>query len=254
MGPCGSTVAGDPAKGGTVTDLMLRPSEQSALRALCAADPVPGRPIPPASVLETIQRLVPCDAMGVTLADNNGYAVDQVVLPRTLEDLSDQVDVGTGPSYVGVMHWLKYPREAEACFGGLAAVGAVDGVAVGFRNGPDHVAQIWLDRQSTRFSRRDLDMLALLNPIFRRLLRERPTPQLPANLTVQERRVLMHVASGQSNADIAEQLFVAPSTVRKHLEHSYRKLGVTNRVAAVARLQGRDVSALDLRERINRFA
>jgi DNA-binding CsgD family transcriptional regulator len=205
-------------------------------------------------VLETIARLVPCDAMGVTLADNHGYPVEQLVLPRNIEDLSDQVDVGEGPLYVGVMHWLKCPREAEACFGGLAAVRAVDGIAVGFRNGPDHVAQIWLNRKTTRFSQRDIDMLALLNPVFRRLLRERPTPQLPANLTVQERRVLTHVAAGQSNADIAQQLFVAPSTVRKHLEHSYRKLGVTNRVAAVARLQGRDLPGLHLSERTKKFA
>jgi Bacterial regulatory proteins, luxR family len=47
---------------------------------------------------------------------------------------------------------------------------------------------------------------------------------------------------------------VAPSTVRKHLEHIFRKLGVTSRLAAVAALQGRDDPGLDLRERIDRFA
>lgn len=235
-----------------MSTLMLRPAEQSALRELFAAEPVPGRPVPPVSVLETIGRLVPCDVIGVTLADNNGYRVEQMTLPRTIDGLEG--DGGGGPFYVGVMHWLKFPREAEACFDGLAAVGAVDGIAIGFRNGPDHVAQIWLNRKTTHFSQRDIDMLWLLNPVFRRLLRERPTPQLPASLTVQERRVLMHVASGCSNTEIAEQLFVAPSTIRKHLEHIYRKLGVSGRVAAVARLQGRNLSGLDLQERIKRFA
>jgi DNA-binding NarL/FixJ family response regulator len=52
----------------------------------------------------------------------------------------------------------------------------------------------------------------------------------------------MHVAAGRSNADIARDLFVAEGTVRKHLEHSYRKLGVTNRMSAVARMQGRDLT------------
>jgi DNA-binding NarL/FixJ family response regulator len=44
------------------------------------------------------------------------------------------------------------------------------------------------------------------------------------------------VAKGLSNGAIAGQLVVEPSTVRKHLENVYRKLGVSSRTAAVARL------------------
>jgi DNA-binding CsgD family transcriptional regulator len=93
----------------------------------------------------------------------------------------------------------------------------------------------------------------MLTPLLGRLVRERPTPHLPASLTVQERRVLSHVAAGGSNSQIAQDLFISPATVRKHLEHAYRKLGVSGRVAAVARLQGRDLPDLDLRERIARL-
>jgi hypothetical protein len=50
--------------------------------------------------------------------------------------------------------------------------------------------------------------------------------------------VLRHVAAGFSNAEIGERMFIAPCTVRKHLENAYRKLGVTNRLAAVLALQG----------------
>jgi ATP/maltotriose-dependent transcriptional regulator MalT len=149
------------------------------------------------------------------------------------------------------MHWSHSPREAEAC---AALAGCQDGVAIGFRNGPDHVTQLWLDRKDASFTRRDMALLDLLSPVLRRLFRERPTPLLPATLTVQERRVLMHVASGQSNAEIAEDLFVASSTVRKHLEHTYRKLGVTSRLAAVARLQGRNLADVELQARIERFS
>ena len=42
------------------------------------------------------------------------------------------------------------------------------------------------------------------------------------------------VAAGASNQEVAARLCVTVATVRKHLEHVYRKLGVTNRTAAVA--------------------
>jgi DNA-binding CsgD family transcriptional regulator len=226
-------------------DLLLRPREQAALHELLATEAVAGRPVPTTGVVEAIERLIRCDGIGVDLTDKDGYTVDEVSLPKTGH--RDEDPAVTGPRYVGFMPWLQLPRQAEACFGGLEAVGAVDGVAIGFRSGPDHVAQIWLVRRKTRFSPRDLAMLSLITPTLQRLLRVRPTPRLPADLTVQERRVLMHVAAGRSNSAIAQELFVAPSTVSKHLEHSYRKLGVTNRVSAVARLQGRDLPDTDLR-------
>jgi DNA-binding NarL/FixJ family response regulator len=42
--------------------------------------------------------------------------------------------------------------------------------------------------------------------------------------------------------------------VRKHLEDAYRKLGVSNRMAAVARLQGRDSDTVDFKGRLETFA
>ncbi len=62
------------------------------------------------------------------------------------------------------------------------------------------------------------------------------------------------MAAGRANAEIAASLCVAESTVRKHLENSYRKLGVSNRMAAVARLRGSDHDGVDLRGRIETFA
>jgi DNA-binding CsgD family transcriptional regulator len=57
-------------------------------------------------------------------------------------------------------------------------------------------------------------------------------------LTAREREVLGWVARGKTNAEIAELLWLAPSTVRKHLENVYAKLGVNTRTAAVARFLG----------------
>jgi ATP/maltotriose-dependent transcriptional regulator MalT len=50
--------------------------------------------------------------------------------------------------------------------------------------------------------------------------------------------VLRLLADGRSNADLAAELFVEQSTVKTHLLHVYRKLGVRSRTQAVARARG----------------
>jgi len=54
-------------------------------------------------------------------------------------------------------------------------------------------------------------------------------------LTAREREVLDLVAGGETNAAIAERLWISPRTVKKHLENVYEKLGVGSRTAALAR-------------------
>ena len=56
-------------------------------------------------------------------------------------------------------------------------------------------------------------------------------------LTPREAEVLLWVAQGKSNSEIGSILGSAESTVKKHLENVYEKLGVRNRTAAVAKLQ-----------------
>ena len=58
-----------------------------------------------------------------------------------------------------------------------------------------------------------------------------------ASLTAREREVLGHLADGMSTNEIAHALWVTPATVSKHLEHIYRKLGVSGRTAALAALR-----------------
>jgi DNA-binding response OmpR family regulator len=53
-------------------------------------------------------------------------------------------------------------------------------------------------------------------------------------LTQREAEVLMWIARGKSNRDIAEILNLSPRTVNKHLEQIYSKLGVENRASAAA--------------------
>jgi len=53
-------------------------------------------------------------------------------------------------------------------------------------------------------------------------------------VTPRESEVLMWIARGKSNRDIAEILSLSPRTVNKHLEQIYAKLGVENRASAAA--------------------
>ena len=52
-------------------------------------------------------------------------------------------------------------------------------------------------------------------------------------LSDREREVLMAVALGQNNREIAEKLIVGEETVRTHLKSAFRKLGVNDRTQAV---------------------
>jgi DNA-binding CsgD family transcriptional regulator len=53
-------------------------------------------------------------------------------------------------------------------------------------------------------------------------------------LTAREREVLRLVADGLSTREIAAALWIAPGTVRKHLDNVFAKLGVGSRAAAVS--------------------
>ena len=53
-------------------------------------------------------------------------------------------------------------------------------------------------------------------------------------LTPREIDVLRHVAGGNRNRDIAEQLFISEETVKVHVKHIMEKLGASDRTAAVA--------------------
>ncbi len=53
-------------------------------------------------------------------------------------------------------------------------------------------------------------------------------------LSPREAEVLALIGTGATNAQIAARLHVAPSTVKKHLDAVYRKLGVSGRVRAAA--------------------
>ncbi len=66
-----------------------------------------------------------------------------------------------------------------------------------------------------------------------RLLREVPPPENPQPLTPRQTEVLQQLALGKSNLEIADTLSIADKTVRTHVSHILKKLGVSSRTQAV---------------------
>jgi len=107
----------------------------------------------------------------------------------------------------------------------------------GWTAGPGRTLRlIFLRGPGQDFSGRDRDLLTVLRPHLHQAYldaerRRHPTPQL----TARHWDLLHLVAAGHTNAQIARRLGISEATVRTHLEHIYRLLGVSSRTAAVTR-------------------
>jgi DNA-binding NarL/FixJ family response regulator len=62
-----------------------------------------------------------------------------------------------------------------------------------------------------------------------------PSSSLPNPLTPRETEVLAHLASGKTNRQIAKELHLSLSTVKRHLEHIISKLEVSDRTQAAVK-------------------
>ena len=116
--------------------------------------------------------------------------------------------------------------------------GIKHGMFIGLPTLPGRTRRVLFRRYSGRdFSDRDKLILQLLRPHLHAVFQDaqRRRQALP-RLTRREWQVLQLAAQGNSYADIAAQLFVAISTVRKHMEHILDRTGTHNRSAAVARM------------------
>lgn len=100
------------------------------------------------------------------------------------------------------------------------------------------------DRSERDFSERDVRVLETLRPHLvqlwrnarlRRSIADSFSSSAAGLLTPREREVLAWVARGKTNREIAAVLYLAPGTVRKHLDNVYAKLDVGSRAGAVAR-------------------
>jgi len=133
------------------------------------------------------------------------------------------------------LHRLRYYNHA------LRPLGIEHQIRLWLAAPPGIARYFYVGRRGTDgdFGERERDLLELLRP-FLVVLRDRFDADLVyeaygQSLTDREAEILGWVARGLTNQEIAALLLVSPHTVRTHLEHAFKKLGVHTRTAAVAR-------------------
>ena len=210
-------------------ELMLHERTQSAVHRLLCVEPERGALLG-AVAMEALTDLVASDAFGVVEADKTGRCLRATTLPEgELED----PQLCDGPLPAGLVHDAALTPDRRAA----ADSGLCDILQLGFVTASGSVVQLYFDRRARTFEQADVEVLRMVTPAIRRLVRGSESSTIMTCLTRSEREVLSLVSRGASNREVAEELFVTVHTVRKHLENAYRKLGVNNRTAAALRLR-----------------
>jgi PAS domain S-box-containing protein len=125
----------------------------------------------------------------------------------------------------------SFARRASAArdrIGGVIALPALAGEEV--------LAVIELhSSEATKLTERLLRTLTGIGHEIGQFLATRRSDLSPPLITDRESQVLVLLSKGATNAEIAQQLVLAQSTVSSHVKHILRKLGARNRTEAVAR-------------------
>lgn len=227
------------------------------------------RPYPP-ELLARLAGLVPCAAITYQEIDVPAQRMTLLMGPDGELDPDDEGDAlywAIGPCPIvthrtrtadlgatrlsDLVAWRAY-RETPIYRDYFAPFGVEHMLDLGLEAEPGCLRSFILfrDRGDGDFSVRDREVLETLRPhlarleaeasLRRRLMDPDPGrakgtghPVVPSpRLTAREREIVELVAEGRTNAEIAAHLWVAPSTVKKHLENVYEKLGVGRRTAA----------------------
>lgn len=170
---------------------------------------------------ETALDLVTQQEFDIVILDVGLPGIGGVETCRQLKQLMPQLPilVLTSHSQPPLINRLIEAQAQGYCLKGVAAealVLAIQSVAAGAS---------WWDAQATEQIRAQFQQPTVGGP------QSAPVPDNP--LTQREREILALIASGKSNSEIAETLYIAAGTVRVHVHAILQKLEVRDRTQAV---------------------
>jgi DNA-binding CsgD family transcriptional regulator len=205
--------------------------------------------------LEGVSRLIPfdravlCRTHGATLSVVGAIGYGATVSSAVARDEYRHEQKALGMESTGLpMRFRDLPDGGRTSFTVTELAwpaGLHDGMGMSIRSGRGRVfGHIALNatRDGT-FSDEHSDLLAFLNrPLGAAVGEAAPVRPLGAfGLTVRELEVLDLIAQGLTNGQIAGELVVSQSTVRRHVEHVLAKLGVASRTAAAVKASRHDL-------------
>jgi len=232
------------------------------LDVACEVDGIDPFPNP---VLAALRRLIPADVVSYGDYDPDGAGWRRQPSVRWQGVAPGDVTPSIRAAHLRFTHQMPHPPWAKGA--GRAVrwsdlqprrrLQRLDIYAeVGRPLGLEHTLELWVlipdgvagglafDRSERDFSERDVRVLDTLRPHLVQLWRNARLRRSVADslftsaaglLTPREREILAWVARGKTNREIAAVLYLAPGTVRKHLDNVYAKLDVGSRAGAVAR-------------------
>jgi DNA-binding CsgD family transcriptional regulator len=229
------------------------------LRLLYEAGEVDGRDPFPEPILEQLRRLVPCEVLSYGEYDPEGLFYRRFGSLRLAGAPLEPVTPAIREAQLRLRHQFPHPPAAAVSAPVLRVTDRVPLSEmrkldlyweVGRPLRIDYIVNVWLhdrtgrplgyfalDRKNPDFSDQNLFLLETLRPHLCQLARNayRRLPASSSGLTSREREVLAFVAQGMENWEVAALLYIAPGTVKKHLDNIYTKLSAHNRAEAVAR-------------------
>lgn len=220
-----------------------------------------------AGVLEAVHRAIPADWVGLSEVGPDPASVVEIVDPppppesfaafaelarqNPLVRRLDETRDGRAYRFSDVVTRAEL-HELELYQRAYRPIGLEYQIAFTLESGQDRILAIHLGRRERDFSDGERDLLNEARPFliqcYRNAIRysealdHRPDGELlpsidalvSLGLTPRQAEVLQLLAAGASERDIAVRLRVSHRTVQKHLQLSYRQLGVHSRSQAAA--------------------